>query len=312
MSLKTQMVSCIFGLLMPAYAQKTMKNANVKPVVEVAAKDTVEIAGKKAGKEAEILLKKEMDTILKGLNIDSATIKRLRGLEPTAFISESGNEIWKAMHLSPELMPRIILVDNLEKGVGGLYELATHSIQIPRSALKKSRITLFSNIAHEMQHAKQGLHIFRSKIGPKAIEAQAKNAGQFLSDSYVKMAQASSADQLAVNESLKDILLKIINAKEAKDPVKTFACKKILEEELAKTQKEGLLKLREKILAVLGSLPSEAEEIVAKRYYDGFNKSVIERMRGNLLGYAFASTEKEAYVRGSEGFFEFLFKSFFR
>ena len=48
MNVRTKMISCIFGLsaLMPAYAQKTMKNANVKPLVEVAAKDTVEIGNK--------------------------------------------------------------------------------------------------------------------------------------------------------------------------------------------------------------------------------------------------------------------------
>ena len=288
-------------------ARKAAKSASKSKLAPLA-KDTVEIAGKTAEKKAKALLQKERASILKGLGIKRATIRRLIRLEPTAFVQESLSEIGKAMHIPQELMPQLAFVDSLGKGADACYELASHGILISHSALKKPKFFLFSEIAHEMQHAKQGLRIFRSKIAPEVIRTQSRNAGEILTTQQINAVRSMTPQQL--EQLASDNPLRIIsNILQSNDSAQINAFLQSMEKAFKERQEKGLLAFRKRLLKILGPLSSEAEEIVAKEYYNGFNKSISDRLKGNMIGYAYSLPEREAYLCGGVEFWSFLLKS---
>ena len=272
------------------------------------ARDTVDMASKKVKKEAMDLIQKELKSIRKGLGIKRATIKRLIGLEPTAFVQESFREIGRAMHIPQELMPQLAFTDNLGKGLLAFYSLESHGILVSNTALKKSKASLFSIIAHEMQHAKQGLLIFRSKTAPRAIRTVAKSAGKVFTDSQINAIRSMTPKQIE-QMAQDNPLLALYRILQSNNAAEIKGLEKNLKTAFTEKQKKGLLDFRKRVLTVLGPTSSEAEDLVAKGYFDGFIKSNSNRLKGNTLRYAFSLPETEAYARTGREFWEFLIKS---
>ena len=159
-----------------------------------------------------------------------------------------------------------------------------------------------------MQHAKQGLRIFRSKIAPEGIRTQSRNAGEILTTQQINAVRSMTPQQL--EQLASDNPLRIIsNILQSNDSAQINAFLQSMEKAFKERQEKGLLAFRKRLLKILGPLSSEAEEIVAKEYYNGFNKSISDRLKGNMIGYAYSLPEREAYLCGGVEFWSFLLKS---
>ena len=289
-------------------ARETVKAASKSKLAPLA-RDTVTIPSRtEAKKEAVKLIQKELKSIIKGLGIKRATIKRLSGLEPTAFALESFREIGRAMHIPQELMPQLAFGDIPGKRLQAVYTLASHGILISNAALKKSKAALFSIIAHEMQHAKQGLLIFRSKTAPRAIKTSAKSAGKGLTNAQINAIRSMTPQQ--IEQMAKDNpLLALYRILQSNNAAEIKGLEKNLKTAFTERQKKALLDFRKRVLEVMGPTSSEAEELVAKGYFNGMIESNSDRLKGNILRYSSSLPETEAFMRTYKEFWSFLLKN---